>query len=448
MTGQEVITIPYNFNPRTYQRELFSAMDSGYKRGICVLHRRAGKDVAMWNLMIKKSLERVGVYFYFFPEFSQGRRVIWEGITGNGLRFLDFIPPPLIQSKNATDMRITLVNGSVIQIMGTDKFDKVRGANPIGCVFSEFAFQNPKAWDLIRPILAENGGWALFNSSTNGKNHFYDMYQMAIKNSNWFALNLNVLETLDENGVRYISDEVIDAERASGMSDEVIQQEFYNSFTSNSKGFYYLQLIEDLEKDGNITKVPHDPTTPVDTYWDIGVGDYTCIWFAQTYGKTIHIIDYYEYNNAGMDHYAKVLQSKKYVYRSHNFPHDIANLEFGSGRTRYEVAEELFKGTKLNITSKLPISEGINAARMVLPFCRFDKVNTRVGLHGLTNYHKEFDQKHQVYKDSPAHDWASNPADAFRTLAIGITLPRSKAFRSDTSRNERKNKLKRNWQVS
>jgi hypothetical protein len=443
-----VITIPYLFVPRVYQKELLIAVDQGYRRFIAIYHRRAGKDKTMFNMMIRESLKRVGVYYYFFPEYAQGRRVIWDGIDGGGMKFLDHIPEALIQSKNSTDMKIVLTNGSVIQIMGTDKFDKVRGANPVGCVFSEFAFQNPKAWNLIRPILAENRGWAAFNSSTNGKNHFHDLYQMAIKNEKWFVQNYNVLQTLDEDGNRYVSDEVIQEERDSGMSEELIQQEFYNSWTANSQGFYYLSILEELEKNGQIGNVKHDPSAPVETWWDLGVGDATSIWFTQTMGKEVHIIDYYSSNNKGMEHYAKVLQSKNYVYRGHNFPHDIINMEFGSGRTRYEVAEELFKGTRLNIVSKLPVSEGINAVRVVLPQCHFDKDKCRMGLDGLRNYTKQWDEKSQIFKDTPVHNWASDPADSFRYLAVGITLPKSRSFRNEFMKAATRQISVKNWKIS
>jgi hypothetical protein len=443
-----VIQIPYQFTPRTYQKELLAARDNGFKRLLAIYHRRAGKDKTMFNLIVREALKRKGVYYYFFPEYAQGRRVIWDGIDGSGFKFLDHIPPSLIQSKNSTDMKIILTTGSVIQIMGTDKFDKVRGANPVGCVFSEFAFQNPKAWNIIRPIMAENKGWAAFNSSTNGKNHFYDMYQMAINNPNWFVQNYNVTQTLDENGVRYVSDEVIEEERQAGMSEELIQQEFYNSWTANSQGFYYLSIVEDLESKGHIGKVPHDPSAPVETWWDIGTGDYTCIWFTQTMGKEIHIIDYYTSNNRGLDHYAKVLQSKPYVYRAINFPHDIVNIEFGTGRTRYEVAEELFKGIRLNIVPKLSKEEGRNAVRMVLPNCHFDKIKCAEGLDGLKNYRKEWDDKRQIFKDNDVHDWASDPADAFRYLAVGITLPKSRSFRNEFMRANTRQISTKNWRVS
>ena len=397
--------------------------------------------------MIREALKRRGTYYYFFPEFAQGRRVIWEGIDGSGFKFLDHIPAPLIQSKNSTDMRIILTNGSVIQIMGTDKFDKVRGSNPVGCVFSEFAFQNPKAWNIVRPILAENGGWAIFNSSKNGKNHLYELYERVKDNKSWFVQDLNVLQTLDENGNRYIGDEVIEEEREAGMSEEMIQQEFYNSWTANSQGYYYLSQIEDLEAKGHIGSVPHDPSSPVEVYFDIGVSDNTACWFIQTEGKSINVIDFYQNTNKGLDHYAKILQAKKYVYSSINFPWDMRNIEFGTGRTRYEVAEELFKGIRLNTVSKLPIAEGINAVRMILPVCKFDKKLCKDGLNALKNYKKEWNDKQQVFSDHPLHDWASDPSDAFRYLAIGVYLPKTKAFRSDIIKKEVKSRYTKNWKT-
>jgi hypothetical protein len=309
------------------------------------------------------------------------------------------------------------------------------------------AFQNPKAWNVIRPILAENNGWAIFNSTPNGKNHFYDLYERVKDNKSWFVQNLNVEQTLDENGNRYVGHDVIEEERASGMSEEMIQQEFYNSWVANADGYYYLPQIEDLISQGSVCKVPHDPSSPVDVYFDIGVGDSTACWLVQTEGKVINVIDFYQNTNKGLDHYAKHLQSKRYVYANINFPWDMRNIEFGSGRTRYEVAEELFKGIRLNTVAKLPISEGINAVRMILPHCRFDKAHCKEGLDSLKNYKKEWNEKQQTFSDHPLHDWASDAADAFRYLAIGVSLPKTKAFKSDLIRKEIKSKVQKNWKI-
>ena len=441
------LTIPYKFTPRPYQLELFEALDSGYKRAIAAYHRRAGKDKCLFNLIVKKALERVGVYYYFFPEFSQGRRVIWDGIDGSGMKFRDHVPPALITKETSQDMQITLINGSIIQIIGTDNYDKVRGSNPVGCVFSEFAFQNPMAWDIVRPILAENGGWAVFNSTPFGKNHFYHLYEMAKKNKEWFTQLVTVEDSLDENGKRYVPQSVIDSEIAAGMSDEMVEQEFFCSFSANSQGFYYLKYMNDAEEEDRISSVPWDSALPVETWWDIGVGDSTAIWFSQTVGKEVHIIDFYQKNSVGLEHYSKYLQSLPYTYKSHNFPHDMGNTEFGTGRSRFEVAEELFTGVELNIVPKIGLEDGINAARIMIPRCWFDKKRCDDGIKALFNYHREWDSRVQEFKNKPSHDWASHPSDAFRYMSIGMTVPKKRSAKSDRMRRMKRLSSK-SWMIA
>lgn len=217
-------TIPHNYEPRLYQEPLFDCIADGYKRGVGIWHRRAGKDKTLLNLMTKEACKRVGVYYYFFPTYNQGRKVLWDGIDRQGFGYMDHIPEEIRENTNQAEMKIKLVNGSLIQIIGTDNIDAIMGTNPIGCVFSEYSLQNPDAWDLIRPILAENGGWAVFNYTPRGRNHGYVLYEMAKHNPDWFCQLL----TIDDTGA--VSPDVVQAEREAGMSEEMIKQEFYCSF--------------------------------------------------------------------------------------------------------------------------------------------------------------------------------------------------------------------------
>src|SRR3990167_2019975 len=165
------ITLPYMFTPRDYQLPVLKALDSGYKRAVAVWHRRSGKDKVFLNYLIKSMYKRVGAYYYFFPTYRQGRKVIWQGMDRSGMRFIDHIPKALRKRTHDQDMIIETKNGSLLQVIGTDNIDAVVGSNPVGCVFSEWSLQDPSAWDFIRPILAENGGWAVFNYTPRGKNH-------------------------------------------------------------------------------------------------------------------------------------------------------------------------------------------------------------------------------------------------------------------------------------
>jgi phage terminase large subunit len=146
---QEII-IPYNFTPRQYQLPMMAALDRGKLRLVAVWHRRAGKDKTLINVVVNKMVERVGTYFYFFPTYNQGRKILWQGMDRSGFKFMHHIPGELIRRVDNTQMLVELTNGSILQIVGTDNIDSIVGTNPVGCVFSEYSLQNPRAWDYIQ----------------------------------------------------------------------------------------------------------------------------------------------------------------------------------------------------------------------------------------------------------------------------------------------------------
>lgn len=415
------ITIPYNFSCRAYQKPLFKARNEGMKRFVLVWHRRAGKEKTCWNFMIMEALKKVGVYYYFFPSFAQGRKVLWDFIDKDGYRVLDHLPKDLIQGNpNATEMKIRLKNGSIIQIIGTNNIDSIVGTNPSGCVFSEYSLQDPNAWTLIRPILVENGGWAIFNFTPRGQNHGRDIFEMAKGNSEWFCQCLTVDDTKRDDGLPVITKADIDAERQAGMSEDYIQQEFYCSFTLGIEGSYYAKYIQEARDDERVSNVPWDKTQRVYTAWDIGYGDSTAIIFYQLCRQEIHIIDYYENHGEGLPHYAKVLSDKPYIYDSHFAPHDIDSHAFSSGLSAREVGADLgIKFIPLP-TLKISIEDGIEALRGIFPRIWIDEKKCKKLIGALENYRKEYDEKHAVYKTRPVHDWASHGADAARYMAIAI----------------------------
>jgi phage terminase large subunit len=410
-----------DFDPRPYQLPFLAAMDSGYRRAVIVWHRRAGKELTCFNWMAKQAFwHRVGTYVYFFPTSRLGRRILWDGMDKNGKKFLDYIAKPLLADINKVEMKLTFTNGSVIQIMGTDQIINV-GTNPVGCVFSEYSLQDQYAWNYTRPILRENGGWAIFNFTPRGKNHAYDLYLMAKNDPEWFTQRLTINDTCKEDGSRIISEEDIEAERREGMSEHLIQQEYYCSFDQGAEGAYYAKYLNQAELQGRITDVPHDPMTGVETFWDLGVGDETVILFVQKVGQQIHLIDLYRNQGEGLNHYAKVIHDKaqqnNWIYSDHYAPHDIQVRELGSGaQTRLEIAREL--GIKFKIVPNLPIAEGIELARGIFPRLWIDSKRCSFFIKAAENYHKHYNEKLNVYSDRPVHDWSSHTMDAFRMMAI------------------------------
>lgn len=729
------------FQPRPYQLPILDALENkGYRRILAILPRRAGKDLACWMLTIRQALRRVGIYWYILPTYAQGRKVIFDGMTNDSFRFLDFLPHELVEAINQQQMKITLKNGSLIQVIGSDNVDSLVGANPIGCVFSEYSLQDPRAYQYIRPMLTANGGWAVFISTPRGKNSLWELYQIALNNpQDWFAYKMTVEET------GHISLHDIERERASGeMSEDLIQQEYFcfpgiqevmcldkvrpiqeikindmviahtgrarkvvgtigreykgelikiktygspedlvctpnhpirvyhqatqtytwkkakdiqladrlvfpkmplgklpvisyelcmllawyicegssfknglqftvgkqeeidrivyllrtlnvefslypsseaNStnivvnavqlvdffkatcgtkandkriplhliasfeddffhelikgdgchslhknhekfvFTTVSKtlayqvqllanslrnyaagihmregkpvrfphgktymtqqsyvisiyiparrakeshlirakygigariktiervpfegtvynikiqydesyivagravhncsfemgveGAYYAKYLDRLRLNNQIGAVPWESSFKVHTAWDLGVRDSTAIIFFQTIGQTVRIIDYYEKNKEGLEHYSKVLESKPYTYGRHIAPHDIAVREFGSGMTRLEKARQL--GIKFTVAPDLSIIDGIETVRSTLNKMWIDEAKCAVLIKALENYRQEYDVKKKVYKTQPLHNWASHACFTGDTLIL------------------------------
>lgn len=360
---------------------------------------------------------RIGTYYHFLPTYNQGKKILWDGMDASGLKFMDHFPAPLVRKTNEQEMQVELTNGSIYQIVGTDKMDNLMGTNPVGCIFSEYALQNPKAWDLFRPILTENHGWAVFIYTPRGRNHGKILYDMAKDNPDWFCERLTIADTMREDGTPVITKEDIDRERREGMDEELIQQEYYCSFEGYQEGSYYVKQLREAQS--RITSVPFNPRLPVATFWDLGIGDASAIWFVQRVGQELHIIDYYETSGEGMAYYAKYLKDKPYQYSEHYFPFDGDVKELGTGVSRKETAESLGL-FPIEIVPKLSVDDGINAVRLVFPRCWFDREKCQQGLNALANYHKVRDELRQEFKAKPEHDWSSHGADAFRYFAVMV----------------------------
>lgn len=414
--------LPHNFIPRHYQSDLLKAFFiDKYKRLVCLWHRRAGKDAICNNLMLAAAFDRVGNYYYLFPELKQARRDIWEGIGADGDRFLDCYPAHLIKKKNNSEMTIELINGSIIRFCGSDRYDALMGSNPVGIIFSEYSLQKPSVWDYMRPILAENKGWALFQFTPRGMNHAYEFFEAVGTNEDWYVNTTTVETSKRGDGTPVITQEMIEEERKAGMSDEMIQQEFYCSFTAAVKGAYFAKSLRAAREDGRICDFGIDTQIPVETYWDLGHSDKTAIWWVQRHLNLIKCINYYEMNLEDLKHYIYILDNfrtkNRIVYKDHFAPHDAAHKTLaGAGKSIQQQAREL--GLHLKIVPR--ISEkmaAIEMARSLFPRVWIHETNCKPGIACLMEYHSEYDEKNKILHSKPKHNWASHGADAFMAIA-------------------------------
>jgi phage terminase large subunit len=404
-------------------RPQFVPFHTRIERFACIVaHRRAGKTVACINDLQDGALrcERTRPRFaYISPYFKQSKTVAWDYLRAamTSLREVG-------AEVNESELRVDYGNGGQVRLYGADNANALRGIYLDGVVLDEYGDFDPRVWpEVIRPSLADRQGWAVFIGTPKGRNAFYRVHRQSLgydennqldeaAKKEWFSLTLKASET----GL-IAADELTSARR--GLSEEQYAQEFECSFDAAIVGAYYGKLMAQAEIDKRIVGIPYEPTAQVWTAWDLGIRDSTAIWFCQVVGREIRIIDYYEASGVDLGHYVREIVNKPYIYAGHIVPHDAQAKELGTGKSRLEVLQTL--GLKhLTVAPMHRVEDGINAVRVLLPRCWFDAVKCARGVDALKLYRSDYDDKLQVLRPHPVHDWASHAADAMRYLAMTL----------------------------
>ncbi|MGH6965598.1 MAG: hypothetical protein ACREE0_14050 [Phenylobacterium sp.] len=429
----QVLRLPLTWKPRPYQNELWAYLVDGGTRADVVAHRRWGKDEVALHWAAAAASSKVGSYWHLLPEASQGRKAIWEAInphTGKR-RIEEAFPPEMRCERHSGDMRLKLTNGSTWQVTGSDNYNALMGSSPLGVVFSEWSLAKPEAWTFIRPILAENGGWAIFLWTPRGRGHATRAFESrALRSDEWFTQKSPATET------DVFTKDLLDRERAEMIAElgsveegqARFASEYLVDFDAAAPGAYYATLLGEAERAGRIGRVPYDPALKVETAWDLGIDDYTAVWFFQQAGREVRAIDYYETSGEGLQEVARqAIAGKPYVYGTHHLPHDVMVRELGAaGRSRYETLGTLGVWP-ISVGAAMDPEERINAGRLMIPMTWFDAEKCAGGLERLRGYRKRWVRATRSY-GGPMHDEMSHGADAFGEFAAnrhgGVTLRR------------------------
>lgn len=418
------------WRPRQYQSRLWAALEAGNKRLVEVAHRRWGKDeVALHWAAIAGHL-RPATYWHMLPEAAQARKAIWEAINPHtGKRRIDeAFPIELRATTRENEMFIKLKSGSTWQVVGSDNYNSLVGAPPVGVVLSEYALADPRAWAYLRPILEENGGWAVFISTPRGRNHLVKMVEMARSEPGWWCEVSSAKDTgvFSPEQLEAIKREMI-AENGPDDGTALFEQEYLVSFDAPLVGAFYARQISDAEKAGRVRVVQYDPMAPVETAWDLGFSDDTAIWWFQVIAGEVRVLDYYASHGQTVEHYCDVIRDRgrergwsygiDQTEERHWVPWDAAPKTLASGgKSIVEQAWAL--GVRMRLVANLSAEDGIQAVRQMLPRCYFDKVRCKDGIEALRNYQREWDGERRVFRRLPLHNWASHGSDAFRYLAL------------------------------
>ena len=405
----EEVDIEIDYKPRDVFLDFH---DKEQRWAVIVAHRRCGKTVACINEIIYKALtenKENAIYAYIAPYYSQAKTIAWDYL----MRFTE----PVRAKHNIAELWVELITGAKIRLFGADNPDNLRGLGLCGVVLDEYADMKPSLWgSVIRPLLTDRNGWATFIGTPKGHNGFFDIYNHALQDKDWYAKILRASQT----GI-IPEDELKDA--AKMMTGGQYRAEFECDFESEIQGAIYGVEMRILQDMGRITKVDHDPMFPVHTAWDLGYSDDTAIfWFSVVHGE-IRILDYHSSNGQTIPYYTGLIKAKEqefgYTYGTHYLPHDARAKTLASGgKSIIEQLSVKIPLESMKIVPNLSLQDGIQASRMALKRSWFDAERCLDGIECLRQYQREYDEDRKVFRDKPRHDWTSHGSDAFRMLAI------------------------------
>lgn len=420
-TVEVKVRMPVGWEPRPHQVALWEALHGGTRRADVVAHRRWGKDEVALHWAAWCAQNRIGSYWHLLPEAAQGRKAIWDAVNPHSgrRRVEEAFPDPLKPRFLDGEMKVELGNGSTWQVAGSDNYNSLVGASVAGVVLSEWSLAKPDAWTYLRPILAENDGWALFLWTPRGRNHATRAFEARSKDPSWFCLRSPASAT-GTFSPEQLAREKAELVAETGSAEEGAARfasEYLVDFDAAAPGAYYASLLGDAERAGRVGRAPVDPALRVDTAWDLGVHDYTAIWFFQQAGREVRVVDYYETSGQGLDAIVRdAIAAKPYVWGRHHLPHDVMVRELATGRSRYETLGSL--GLRnIVVGAAVDPEERVNAARLMIPLCWFDAERCALGLERLRAYRKRWNRATLTYA-GPLHDQASHGADAFGEFAL------------------------------
>jgi phage terminase large subunit len=410
----------HQFRVRWYQQAFHRALvERTHDKLLAVWHRRAGKDEVLMNAFRDMSRQRIGTYWHCLPEFEQARKALWNGVnprTGK-TRVQTVFPQEAGFKHDQQQMLVWMPWGSSWQLIGSDRYNATVGSGPVAIGYSEWALSNPSAYAYHRPMLRETQGVAAFITTPRGNNHAKTMLDAAKADPSWFweVLSARDTGTLTEAD---LEDELRGYQALWGidMGLAYFEQEYLCSFSGAMIGAYWGAEVNKAEREGRIKTFDIDWNHPVHTAWDLGKAVNNPIWCFQVIAGVPRIVDFYRPDSDDLADWVKWLDDKGY-HGTDYVPHDIIVTEWGSKRTRLEILQAMKRKPK-----RLPmvsVADGLQAGRETINRAWFrDDPGVMLGVEGLRNYRREWDDERKTFRDTPVKDWAEHIGSAFRYLGL------------------------------
>lgn len=404
---------------------------------VLIIHRRFGKTVGILNHLIKQATTDPEVlannrglkydenklkewrstprlFAYIAPFFNQAKSIGWD--------LLKYYSAPIDGIEiNESELRIDYPGGGRIRLFGNDNPTNHRGLKFWEVALDEFQDHSPIAWEeSILPACFDTQAPITFIGTLKGKDHLYHKYFDNKENPDWFTLYLPA----SRSGV--LDRDFLEKEKTL-MSEAKYMQEYELEPYASIEGAVFGKEMAWLRENDRITHIEHEELADVDTYWDLGIADYTSVMFVQRIGQERRIIDAYMTNNTSLADIAKIVNQKGYYFDTHHLPHDAKVRDLVAGMSREDFLKTRLQGNIAVVPRVKKKEDAIQAVKL-----HYKKLWIHSGLvsfiEALNHYSYEFDEDTRVWKNVPKHDWTSHAADCL----MGWALTETNRVRSET----------------
>lgn len=410
---------------RDYQQEIVENLAApGLRQAVLVIARRGAKTYTVFTEHIIPSMvNEVMNVVIVYPTLSQGFKNFWNNIENDGFKTLDHIPKELVKNRSNSedDMRIELINGSTLMVLGAQNAEALRGANAKIYFFDEFVDLPSGVLGVVRPITNRNGGRIIIASTPKqdgiSGGTFKKLHEAAKVRKNQYTCYIK--------GDRFMTPEEM-AELRQDYIDEygndfLYNQEILLDWGQSSSASYYGEIMGKKDKDGTIGLHPYNHAYPVFTAWDLGKSDSMVVGFFQYFKGKPRLIDLIEVNGSNMVTMANELKAKPYVYAWHFLPHDGTVSSLNDGQSRIATLQK--EGiTNVSTLRREGVSVGIGFVEQWLPKLLIN-LPTTGGTQGLSRklrvYRKKFNPYTGDYLGAD-HKSQSHIADMVRYMCTAL----------------------------
>lgn len=407
---------------RDYQKEIVEALQTpGLRQAVLVIARRGAKTYTVFvEDIIPEMVKQVMNVVIVYPTATQGFKNFWNNVEDDGFKTLDHIPKELIagQSNSEDDMRITLINGSTLFVLGATNAEALRGANAKIYFFDEFVDLPSGVLGVVRPITNRNGGKIIIASTPKqdgiSGGTFKKLHEMAKIRDNQYTCYISGDKFMTPEEMEILRQDYID----EYGNDFLYRQEILLDWGQSSSASYYGEIMGRKDKDGTIGEWPYRRAYPVYTVWDLGKADSMVVGFFQFFKGKPRLIDLIERNGSNMKAMAVELKSKPYVYGWHFLPHDgtVSSLNDGQSRIRTLYEEGI---TNVSTLKREGVGVGIGYVEDWLPKILVNSGTTGDFSRRLRIYRKKFNPYTGNYVGAD-HKSESHIADMIRYMCTAL----------------------------